>query len=552
MSRGLGWGHVIGVTILGGIYALISFAPLWHTDVWGHVQYGRWIIEHRVPPEREPFTPYADQGQKLPQTQWLSQVIYAAVFQAGEQLAGMDGDPARALAGGVESLLALHVLVMTGFYVFFWLACQRIGGSVVWANLALLLLLPGMLSAMRYHRPQMFGMFCFAILLFVTSRRLTSRAAVIGLTVLLVLWANLHGSFVVGLAFLGLFTLNRLVGAISNRDVERPSEVVSRSFWRNPQLFRPALATLLSVAAIALLNPHGLALFQEILTFADRPNVRLLDEWRPIELRPGTPGFWPYVIASGLVIVAWIASGFSRTPLLIVVLPFALLPLLQQRAMTWWLPLAVWYIAAAGPAIGQRFGIARWIPAGRLGLAQALLVCMIALVALAFFGLVQWLLRGEPRFPGRTLTGATCWQLGLELRAGPELRGRWLPAFAEAIRSYPDGRFTGAIYASETMGDYLLTVVREGSPVLLYSHAHVFSPEYFQQAMAVKNAEGDWQAWLKVRRVNLVTIEADLYPRLAAGLRQDPEWAIIIDEAKTAGSRGPGQRKFIALRKHPL
>jgi hypothetical protein len=132
------------------------------------------------------------------------------------------------------------------------------------------------------------------------------------------------------------------------------------------------------------------------------------------------------------------------------------------------------------------------------------------------------------------------------------MRGRWLPAFADAIRSYPDGRFTGSIYATETMGDYLLTVAPDGSPVLLYSHAHVFSPEYFRQAMAVKNAQGDWQAWLKDRRVNLIAIEADLYPRLAGGVRQDSDWIVVLDESKSAGSRGPGQRKFIALRKRPL
>ena len=62
-------------------------------------------------------------------------------------------------------------------------------------------------------RPQLFGLVCFTGLL----SRLTGkphRTDWVSLPALLLVWANLHGSFVVGLGLLAAFTLGRAIDVV--------------------------------------------------------------------------------------------------------------------------------------------------------------------------------------------------------------------------------------------------------------------------------------------------------------------------------------------------
>ena len=63
---------------LAAVFALASFLPLWHTDVWGHLSYGRWIVETRSLPETEPLLPLCE-GVRFIDTAWLSDHSLIAV-----------------------------------------------------------------------------------------------------------------------------------------------------------------------------------------------------------------------------------------------------------------------------------------------------------------------------------------------------------------------------------------------------------------------------------------------------------------------------------------
>lgn len=561
----LRWSHALGALILCGICVFLSVVVLWHTDVWGHALYGRWILDHRSFPDKEPFTPYSDPNETLVQSQWLSQVIYAWVIDAGGRWA-RGNDPVRMLEGRAELLLSLHHAVLVAMYLFLWLAYRRISGSSGWANFALILVFAALVGATT-QRPQMIGMLCFSILLFVLSRPQTSRAAVVGVPILMVMWANLHGSFVVGFVLLGVVVLSRFMHL---RFTKRPHPIADLSAqqeaqapsseshsWRSaatdPQVLRPLLALLISIVAVACLNPHGPKLYWLIATFSSRPNLQQLNEWRPTELRSGGPGFWPYVVSWLLVVVTFSLSSGGRGWVFVTALPFGLMPLLQHRMQVWWLPLACWFVAANGPILARRLGVVAWIPSLPRNFMATFLIGIFVLGAVLLSPPLQWLWRGQPRTLDRTLSAATCWQLGLELNAEPKHRGRWLPKFAEVTRTYPEGRFSGSVYATETLGDYVLTVAPAEAPVLLYSHAHVFSPAHFQACMDAKFAVGNWRQWFIDNRVNLVVIEPDLYAKLAGHLRKDPEWQVVIDDSGSSkGAGNPFNRKLIAIRRKPL
>src|SRR5580698_2685798 len=51
---------VVGVLVICLMVKFFDSFPLWHTDIWGHIAYGEWILDHRQLPEKEPFTPFSD------------------------------------------------------------------------------------------------------------------------------------------------------------------------------------------------------------------------------------------------------------------------------------------------------------------------------------------------------------------------------------------------------------------------------------------------------------------------------------------------------------
>ena len=66
------------VLVLGLVYVYCCSRPIWHTDVWGHLSYGRYIWETNSLPKTEPLLPFAH-GMPFVDSPWLSQLIGYAV-----------------------------------------------------------------------------------------------------------------------------------------------------------------------------------------------------------------------------------------------------------------------------------------------------------------------------------------------------------------------------------------------------------------------------------------------------------------------------------------
>ncbi|HET6423976.1 MAG TPA: hypothetical protein VFG20_09855, partial [Planctomycetaceae bacterium] len=77
------------VALLGIVFFVFCVRPLWHTDLWGHLAYGKLIATLRALPSTEPLMPLA-KGVPVIDTAWLSQLIgYGTVTTLG--LAGLQG-----------------------------------------------------------------------------------------------------------------------------------------------------------------------------------------------------------------------------------------------------------------------------------------------------------------------------------------------------------------------------------------------------------------------------------------------------------------------------
>src|SRR5688572_20372363 len=74
--------HLI-VTLWFGLFLMYhSYTPLFHSDIWGHVAYGNWILDHHALPAEDPFVRLAE-GVPVVCTAWLGQVLFALAGRAG-------------------------------------------------------------------------------------------------------------------------------------------------------------------------------------------------------------------------------------------------------------------------------------------------------------------------------------------------------------------------------------------------------------------------------------------------------------------------------------
>src|SRR5260370_12974559 len=148
ISRGAGWKPASRVVaafaaVMGAIFGLYSRQPLYHTDLWGHLAYGRLIWESGALPTTEPFMPLA-RDVPLVDSAWLAQVVG---FLAYSQW-------------GPSAIQFLHALAIAVCCAILAQGVYRRTRGVLWTIAGL-----GLFEALNWFqfqivRPQMAGLVC--------------------------------------------------------------------------------------------------------------------------------------------------------------------------------------------------------------------------------------------------------------------------------------------------------------------------------------------------------------------------------------------------------
>lgn len=254
-------------------YATLVFAPqiLNDGDTYWHLATGEWMLAHGQVLHADPFS-YTFAGRPWTTHEWLAEILMALAFRGSgwggvmALTAGAAALAAALVAGYLRPRLGLIPLTVT---LLLGVACVA----------------PGLLA-----RPHVLA---FPVLVAWTIGLLKARdegraPSLLLMTPLMIVWANLHGSFVLGLALIGPFALEAL---IENRT--RPWPVVRA--W--------GLFGLAAVAA-ATVTPHGpqgLIFPFQLMGMTSTPTI---DEWRPLDFSQ------PQAVEVALI--ALLLIGFSR------------------------------------------------------------------------------------------------------------------------------------------------------------------------------------------------------------------------------------------------
>lgn len=478
-------------TVIGALYLVLSYQPLWHTDLWGHLAYGRWIWQHGGLPATEPLMPLS-RGVPMVDTAWLTQVIgYGLYRQFG--VAAMQMCYAATISASFAALLA-GVL-------------RRTHGAIISGFVALVTFAVVDYQQLLVVRPQLAGLVCFVTLFTLLNATRWRRGYWILIPAMFVLWANLHGSFIVGLGLLATCCVGRGV------DIVRRLRSL-RAVAADPVVRRLFVLTELSAAA-ALLNPYGLGLYAEVIAFAGHPNLRDLKEWDPLTLKMSQgKAFAACVLA--LIAAYRFSPRRVRGAEMLLLAGLGIAAMWSSRMIVWWGPVAAYYLALHVAAIWRPYRRAESSPAPRSG-KWSVVTAGLAWIFFAYTPFGITLLHGQPQDPrARTqrLQHSTSNQTPLSVVA--------------YLHRHPT---QGLIFNTYDWGDFLLWAGPRDLQVFAASHAHLIPEEVWRDYLSILHTSSGWEQKLDRYGVNAIVLDKRDRDSLLEGIRsRDEVWRLEYED----------------------
>jgi len=450
----------VALPVLG---ALIANLP--SVDLAYGLRAGGEILDRGAIPATDTWT-FTMAGAAWTDQPWLAQVILAAAFR---------------LAGWTGLALLRAALVGITFGALLAAIRERNPGASDRVVAGLVLAAFVVAAVTLVLRPQLFGIAAFAITLWLlaASRRRPRLAWAVPIVV--AAWANLHGSFFLGIGLVGLAW------------IEARHE-------RAPRADR-----LLGVAAVsavaACLNPLGFGVWTYAVALSSNPSVASrITEWQPTTLHDGQGLlFWGSVGA----VAAFLARRRRVTPwpALLALGAFAVLGAWAVRGLAWWPLVAATVVGGLLPASTPP---ARTPPATRLNTA--------ILAALGLAGLVL----------------LPAWRpLDAGLRAPSGVVGNAPPGITAELRSI--ARPGDRLWNPQAWGSWFEFAL-PALPVAIDARIELFPESAWREYETVSAGGSGWSAILDDHEVTIVVATDPADTGLLAALAADAGWHRVYED----------------------
>lgn len=249
-----------------------------------HVRAGDLQIERGSVLTADPFS-FTKLGEPWRTQSWLADVLYSLL----DDVAGLEGSPFITASCAALTFLLLGLIAFRRSKSLVSVVMYLVASAVA-------------LAAFLNPRPVIFSFPLFAAVVLADDDRRTRWMV----PFLLWVWASVHGSFFIGLAYLGSVAMIRGID-------------------------RRALARLLCAACVTLLTAHGLGIVEILLDFGgNRQAVAVMSEWATPNLL--SPPFIPVFL--GILALVFLAQQgeLGRREWLLVA-PFLALALTANRSV---------------------------------------------------------------------------------------------------------------------------------------------------------------------------------------------------------------------------
>ena len=482
---------VFAVTLLQVLFLSQGAQALFRdSDTGWHVRSGEAILSTAAAPRADRFS-YTRDGRQWFAWEWLLD----ALLGGAHRIAGLPG----------VALLAALAIALTAWGVA--RLSLSLGGDLFFTAAATVLLL-GTTSIHWLARPHVFSWLLTLLFLCVAEHeRRSPGRALYWLPLPACLWANMHGSFLLGPAILFLYAIGEWLEGIANcelRIANLQSGRISNFEFRNAKFnagLRFAAACLASLLA-TLINPYGWRLHEHVVTYLQ--NDYLMDhisEFRSFSFH---------------------SPGALYVELFLLVAVLGVVALLRQRAF--------------GPAL-LAFGIlhvalysARHLPTAAVSLLP---LCVAALTREARdWSSLRPLLDYSERLraidrkiwgvvPILLVLAGTLAGLGTLARAGGV--GFSSALFPVRAADFLEQRqATGRLFAKDQWGGYLIYRFAGRTKVFMDGRSDFYGRDLLETYARVVEVKPGWDAVLKQYDIRFVLVPPD--NALASVLQLRPDW----------------------------
>ena len=452
--------------------AASMLAPVLTGDVSYQIQTGRLMFEAREIVDTDPFT-FTVLGEPWLNQQWGAGVILAATFDSV----------------GWIGLLVMRALLIGFAFGLVYAACRATAASQIVSSLVTL----GMFVVAATNlalRSQMFGVVSFAAVVAILAWRRKHPLLLWLIPLIMIFWANTHGSFFVGWAAIGLAALEDLAARSRLAPVTIAVGVLS------------VLAT--------LVHPWGIDMWAYVVELSTNPLIAsLVTEWQPSTLKTPTGLF--FFVSVALVLVLLLVRGRAISWLQIAWLAgLALLALMAVRGVAWW----------------------------AIGAAPVVAILVSGLV-------VRGRTVGDPAFDRPRGVGYTV-IAGLAAVLALAVLPIWKPIDSlygpEGVVRYAPRGVTETLLAQATADDRLFAEQKWASwfemavpdvPVMVDTRIELFDREIWGDYLHVQAGRADWADILDRWEITLIAAEAGNV-QLRPFLDEHPAWELLHEDGEGA------------------
>jgi hypothetical protein len=448
-------------------------------DFWWHLRIGRWMVEHARLPSTDIFT-HTVPDHVWTDHEYLTEILMWLVYSA---------------TGVVGLAIAFGLLTWAGFWLMYrqvrrqpWvivgigLAIGAVAGSPIWGP-----------------RAQMITFFLSCLELYWLQGYLSGRSRTIQVfPLVMVLWANLHGGWVIGFVWLGVALLAELIGWVWDR--ENPAH---RAHVR-----LLAIITAASVVAVAA-TPHGLSLYPyPFQTQGSVAQQRLIVEWF-------SPDFHQVYLRPFEAMIFLVVIGFAlkRPSLYELLLTLVALGLALQSVRN-----VALFVAVATPVMINTYS-AYWkvlstTRGWKLELPPRRIFAVITAFVLAIILLATTLRIVDSISPAK--------QRSLDAASYPVAAADWLEAHPEVGTK---------MYNQYGWGGYLAYrfYPEPNRRVFIFGEAALMGDSLLNEYQDVQTLRSDWKQVLDKYGVDYIVYNRG--EALANVLATQPEWTLVYQDS---------------------
>lgn len=475
------------VLLLFVIVCMYLSRPLYDPDFYWHLKTGEWIWQHKSLPHFDPFgvpplSEISPRTEFISTSYWLLQLIMYGFYS----MFGMSG-------------IVLFRWIVAGISL---LICGR------WANLrnsnALVVVAIGTIQILEYYfieRPQFISFICFGALLVLLFRFFEERtqrtlgSLLIPLSLLMTIWANMHGGFLIGQAIIVYCVVTEGIKFL------HPSFSPLAK-----QHYRIVLISSIAALAASFINPNAVNLIKYLPIIFDAghyANKNILEELSLLryyqETRDGTAV--TYAVTIVVTLVALLVSKHRKNITWVGILAgTAFMGFQHMRLMPFFLVSAMIFMT-------RYVGTELFAIKGR-----------VLLMAMLVFTTV-YSVRDE--FP----------------RIVSTLKSGWVPADhfpVEAADFISANHIKGSVYTTMEWGGYMIW--RVGTEKKIFHDSRVFNLqrawEYNNSQIITTNQRPYWKGLFNMYSIGIVIVpqyEASGEPNLLSqSIAADSEWKAIF------------------------